>query len=236
MKKNKIFEEVKANIAKGGEISPFLFLWNNLELLHADIENFIWELFHEYGIDLQSLFHLVDTGESIKIEEVKRFISQGDVKPRFAFQIFFIEHISRMTLASYNACLKFFEEPGVGNIIFLTNSSEAGILDTILSRVQTFNLWDSSQALSGDSSQAFYMHMIESHIQGSSDELVRYFFSQKYEKQEYVSFLNALMSYLMSHTSFLHLVDELYEDIGGILQNNLQARYVTDKYIMLLKN
>jgi len=36
--------------------------------------------------------------------------------------------------------LKFFEEPDVTNIIFLTNTSESGILDTILSRVQTIDL------------------------------------------------------------------------------------------------
>jgi len=36
--------------------------------------------------------------------------------------------------------LKFFEEPDVTNVIFVTNISESGILDTILSRVQTFDL------------------------------------------------------------------------------------------------
>jgi DNA polymerase III delta prime subunit len=62
-------------------------------------------------IDTQSLFHLQDTGEALKIDEVKRFLSQGSVRPRFAFQVFFIENISRMTLQAQNACLKFFEEP-----------------------------------------------------------------------------------------------------------------------------
>jgi hypothetical protein len=36
--------------------------------------------------------------------------------------------------------LKFFEEPDITNIIFLTNASESGILDTILSRVQIIEL------------------------------------------------------------------------------------------------
>jgi hypothetical protein len=44
-----------------------------------------------------------------------------------------------MTLQASNSLLKFFEEPGKQNIIFLSAKSESGILDTILSRVQTVN-------------------------------------------------------------------------------------------------
>jgi len=73
---NKYFENVISAIEKGGEISPFLFLSSNLELLHADILHCIQDIFHKRSIDIQSLFHLSDTGESIKIEEIKKFIAQ----------------------------------------------------------------------------------------------------------------------------------------------------------------
>jgi hypothetical protein len=36
--KQDIFKNIKTNIDKKGEISPFLFMSQNLELLHADIE------------------------------------------------------------------------------------------------------------------------------------------------------------------------------------------------------
>ena len=73
-------------------------------------------------------------------KDLKEFLSNSNQKPRFKFQVFFIENISRFTLKSANSCLKFFEEPKFGNIIFLSNTSEAGILDTIISRVQIVNL------------------------------------------------------------------------------------------------
>lgn len=136
---------------------------------------------------------LLDTGETLKIEEVKQFMTQAQNKPRFAFQIFYIERFSRMTPQAQNACLKFLEEPGEGNIVILTNPSEAGILETILSRVQNYTFF------SGEHTQThqFFHDMIVSHTQKKSDELVRYFFSAKLEKQEYLAFLQTVLSYIM---------------------------------------
>ncbi len=231
MQKNNFFDIVEKNIQKGGEVSPFLFEWTNLELLHGEITHSIQALFTEYWLDAQSLFHLVDTWESLKIDEVKRFISQWDIKPRFAFQVFFLENISRMTHQAANACLKFFEEPGVGNIIILTNQWDSWILDTILSRVQTISV----QSAPVKDSTSFYCWMIDSHVLWTSDELVRYFFSWKYEKWEYAIFLKSIVDYIAKTGKFLDLLDELHEDIWGVLKNNLQGKYVVDKYIMLLR-
>jgi hypothetical protein len=230
--KQDIFKNIKTNIDKKGEISPFLFMSQNLELLHADIEWFIGEIFNDHGIDAQSMFHLEDTREALKIQEVKAFLAQWDVRPRFAFQVFFIENISRMTLQGQNACLKFFEEPWEGNIIFITNRGESGILETILSRVQIIN----QNSSASEQKNEFYYSMIDSHVLKTSDELIRYFFSWKYEKQEYVEFLKTIIYYIWKTKNHIELLDELHEDIGGILKNNLQGRYIVDKYIMLLWN
>jgi hypothetical protein len=64
--------------------------------------------------------------------------------------------------------------------------------------------------------------------------LVRYFFSGKYEKDEYMVFLKTLIEYIWSKRVQMNLLDEIHEDIWGILKNNLQGRYVVDKYIMKL--
>jgi DNA polymerase III gamma/tau subunit len=53
----------------------------------------------------------VDSNEKIKINELREFILKSTIKPPFQFQIFLIEDISRMTLESSHACLKFLEEP-----------------------------------------------------------------------------------------------------------------------------
>jgi len=224
------FDKFRAVKNKKGEISPFLFLYDNSELFHSELISNIKELLKHNNIDEQSLFVLPETEEALKIGEVKTFLSQWDIRPRFAFQVFVIENISRMTLGAQNACLKFFEEPWEGNIIFLTNSSESWILETILSRVQIQDMRKWTQTYQND----FYLNLIEKHVSWASDELVRYFFSWKYEKNEYIDFLTTIIAYISRTGKHISLLDELHEDIGGILHNNLSARYITDKYIMKL--
>lgn len=225
-----LFENIWNAIRKGGEISPFLFLGQNLEILHHDLELYLQNLLKEYEIDSQSLFTLKDLGENLKIAEVKNFLTAWEVRPRFAFQIFFIEDISRMTPQAQNACLKFFEEPGEWNIIVLTASNTSWVLETILSRVKMYTLHSGGWSLGNE----FYYSLISSHVKEKSDELVRYFFSGKYEKQEYITFLESLIVFISDTKEKAHLLDEIHEDISGIMKNNLQGRYIVDKYIMLL--
>lgn len=217
-----------------GERAPFLFVSQDIETLHAQIYQSLISEMKDYGVDIQSLFHLETTEESIKIWEIKKFFTHIEVKPRFAFQVFFIEDISRMTLQAQNACLKVLEEPGEGNIIILSARSEAGILDTILSRVQCVKLMQSSFLERSENRDSFYTGMIESHVSWRSDELVRYFFSGKFEKQEYAKFFKELLAYFMNNPIYKSIIDELEEDISGVLNNNLQGRYIVDKWIMRL--
>jgi len=71
----------------------------------------IEELFVYYKVDKNFFYKLVDNNEKIKIAQVRNFISKSNIKSSFKFQIFLIENISRMNKESFNACLKFFEEP-----------------------------------------------------------------------------------------------------------------------------
>jgi len=224
------FDVIQTQIEKGGEISPFLFLSPNLEILHWELYNYILWLLGEYNIDRQSLFYISDTPDAIKIEEIKKLLAHGEIKPRFQFQIFCIENSSRMTTQAQNSCLKFFEEPWEGNIIILTNSSESGILETILSRVQSISIQNNTSS----SGSEFYYDMIYSYAEQQSDELIRYIFSAKLEKHEYVEFLKSLIEYIAKNRSHTWLLDEIHEDINGILKNNLQGKYIVDKYIMKL--
>lgn len=225
------FKQLKNAIEKGGEVSPFLFLSQNLELSNAEI---LWELqniLREHHIDQQSLFHLWDTWESLKIENIKRFLENGNVRPRFAFQIFFIENFSRATIQAQNACLKFFEEPGEGNIIILSSQGQSDILETILSRVQVLHFGSTPNSLLSHSND-FYYTMIVSHVEKKSDELVRYFFPWKFEKEEYISFLKSLIFYISQTWKYISMLDEIESDINGIMKNNLSGRYIVDKYIV----
>jgi len=227
---NNNFEVIHQQIEKGGAIQPFLFVWSNLEILNSALNSYLLELLKTYDIDTQSLFQLSDTWDNLKIEEVKKTLEKWDIKSRFRFQVFFIENISRMTPQAQNACLKFFEEPGEWNIIIATNTSLSWILETIISRVRVI---DSGMHVWMKKNE-FYTSMIHSHVSSGSDELIRYFFSGKFEKTEYIEFLKNILLYILEKSVYSHLLDELQEDISGVLKNNLQGKYITDKYIMLL--
>lgn len=226
------FDIIQKQIQKGGVVSPFLFLSPNLELLHWELYTYILSLLKDHDIDMQSLFHISDSDEAIKIEEIKKLLTHGEIKPRFKFQIFLIENISRMTTQAQNSCLKFFEEPWEGNIIILTNSSESWILDTILSRVQIISWATHIRARVSE----FYYDMIYSHDHQQSDELIRYMFSSKLEKWEYIEFLKALIEYISQTWKYIWLLENIHDDINGILKNNFQGKYIADTYIMKLQN
>lgn len=96
-----------------------------------------------------------------------------------------------MTPQSANAALKFFEEPGFGNIIILTNASQADILETILSRVQIVRLTDTTTATLGQ-----YDDMVSRYFSNTDTDLVSFLFTQKLEKSQYQSLLFSIFQAL----------------------------------------
>ena len=174
------------------------------------------------------MYSLEDNWKNIKIKEVKEFIEFSNSKSPYKFQIFLIENISRFTISAWNSLLKFFEEPDVTNLILLTNSSESWILDTILSRVQTINLWW-NKSISKDE---FLTSMINSYICDKNPEILSYYFRNKLEKQDYLNFLENLILYSKENLAFIDYLSEIDEDINAIKQNNVNAKYVIDKWLL----
>lgn len=214
-----------------GEKTPLLFLWSNQELISSKLESTLKNFMKERNLDISSLFFFPDTGESFKIDQVKEILTQSSLRARLWVQIFFIERIERFTPEAFNACLKFFEEPGEGNKIILSNPSESGILETILSRVQKIYTGENTFF----SAHPFYFSLLQEHMAGW-DGLVRYFFSEKLEKADYVAFLKTLtlfsQEYMLPQREFYISIEE---DIQGIMKNNLQAKYVVDRYILMIR-
>lgn len=227
---NKILENITDKINKKQEISPCLFLGQNSELLNAKVQEFAHEMIANHNIPKNYIYTLKDTGEKIKIWEIKEFINASNSLPGYDFQIFIIENISRLTIQSSNSCLKFFEEPGKHNIIFLTNSSESGILDTILSRVQTINIaWNKSKT-----TNTYYESLLQQIAEWNPQEALQYFYNFKGEKQEYIDFLENIILYAKKHFVFLDSLDEIESDLLWIKQNNVNAKYIIDKYLLTL--
>jgi len=99
MQKNKIIiDNLILKIKKGEEISPFLFLSENKDLLYSRIKEISFELFNYFNIPKNYLFTLEDNSEKIKISQVKEFFMPLNLSTPYKIQIFFIENISRMTL------------------------------------------------------------------------------------------------------------------------------------------
>lgn len=230
--RSSIIENIISKIEKGEEISPFLFTWQAADKLNFEVESLAYRLLEEYSIDKMSFLRLKDDWTNLKIKDVKEFMAQSEKKPRFKFQIFYIENIWRFTLKSANSCLKVFEEPWVWNLIFLTNASEAWVLNTILSRVQTI---DKKSSQISEKSE-FYYWLIDRYLKDWDIKLLSYFFTSKLEKQEYISFLKTLFIYIKDNLILINLLDELEEDINLVEKNNLLPKYVVDKYMLKIKS
>lgn len=227
---NEIKQNIINQINKGDQKAPFLFLAKNLEILNSQISNLALDLLKEYWIPSVYLYTFQDNWEKIKIKEIKEFIEYSNSKSPYKFQIFLIENVSRLTISASNSLLKFFEEPDVTNLIFLTNKSESWILDTILSRVQNFDLWWQS-AIKKDN---FIFSMIENYINKKNNELISYYFRNKLEKEEYINFLENLIIYSKEKLVFINFLEEIDEDINSIKQNNVNAKYIVDKWLLKL--
>lgn len=226
-----LISNIKAKNKLGEAISPFLFLWKNLEITNSIVEETALSLLKEYNIPKVYLHILRDNWETIKIQEIKEFISHSSSTVPYEIQIFYIENIWRLTLAASNSLLKFFEEPWKQNIIFLSNTSESNILDTILSRVQIIEFWWSSISRLSD----FYDWMIKAYLKWENDEILSFLYKNKLEKSEYLEFLENLLIYAKDNMSFIEFLEELNEDINLIKQSTLNARYITDKWLLKIK-
>lgn len=229
MEKNKIYiDKIISQLSKRDIISPFLFLGENIDLVNENVLSIAKSLCLKYEVPIINIFTINNNWEKIKISQIKDFLSQSYIKTPYKFQIFLIENISRMTIQSANSCLKIFEEPWNRNIIFLTNKSESGVLDTILSRVniERFNFtWLNYK-------NNYLYSIIDSIINKKDFELIKYFFSSKFEKNEYISFLNSLLYYLQNNMIFLDLLEELSSDLYSIEHNSVNIKYISDKYIL----
>lgn len=230
---NNIENKILKKIELGESLSPFLFVSENIELLNSKIYSFALELLEKLSIPKVNIFVLKDNWESIKISQIKEFLSKMNVSNPYWIQIFIIENISRFTLQAANSSLKQFEEPWKQNLIFLSNSWESQVLDTILSRVQVVDLWLKLQKNDNN----FYIDMLKWYLFENNLNLLSYFYKNRLEKQEYINFLYVIINLIKTWELSLDndLMDDLLDDIELISKNNVLPRGSIDKWILILK-
>ena len=229
---NEVFEKIIEKIEKGDEISPFLFISKNLEILNEEIKSLSYKIFEKYSIPKVFLYVFEDKNEKIKVQEIKKFVEIANIASSHKIQIFFIQNIQNLTIGASNNLLKFFEEPWKQNLIFLSAKSENFILDTILSRVQTVYF----SAKQKDKSNNFFQDLIKNYLKNEDSELLSYFFKTKLEKDDYLDFLENLIIYSKKNLVFTDYLDEILEDITVVKTNNVNAKFIVDKWILKIWN
>ena len=231
--KNDFIQNILKNIELEEENTPFLFVWENLELVNKKTEEYAIQILKELKIPNSYLFKIEDNWNNIKLEEVKNFLKKSNSNPWYKIQIFLIENFSRATLWTTNSCLKIFEEPWIHNIFFLTNKSESWILDTIISRCKTIKL-DYNNIKTRN--EFYYNLLTESIINKNSKNLISYFFKNKLEKIEYILFLDTFILFIKEKFIFIDFLDEIFDDKSMIEKNNVLARNIIDKWILKIIN
>ncbi len=229
--RNNFFSKIRQTIQKGGEISPFLCVGKPLAQIQQNLREGIETLCDDFWVDKNYIFTLKDAWESLKIGEMKEFITHSYQKSSFDFQVFIIENYARATIEASNAALKFFEEPWIGNIIFLTSESEAGILDTILSRVTIERMWDTNSQYEIDT---LWRDRVLRYIENRDQELASIIYQDKIEQAEATGFLLSLLSLHSEWRITLQDIADFEQDMQGLQKNNLLPRYIVDKYFLQL--
>jgi len=231
MKNNLLSLETIKKIERGEEISPLLFSSWNLSYCNLKVKDLMYDLCLKYDVHKTNIYSLEDNWESIKIEDIRNFISKSNTKASSLFQIFFIENISRLTLASSNSLLKFLEEPWKSNLVFLSNSWENNVLDTILSRVSSIYLaWETKNKFDD-----YYFSLIDKYVSLWDYELFSYFFREKLEKESYVLLLHTFIYFIFEKNKLFRLLDFILEEINLIEKNNINPKYSVDKLLLKLK-
>jgi len=224
-----IVRKILDKLDKNEVISPFLFIWDNIELLNEKVSEIWLSILKELKIPKEYLFKIIDDWTIIKIKDMKIFLEWSNSVSGYRIKIFLIENFSRSNLQSANSCLKIFEEPWIHNIFFLTNESESWIIDTILSRVQIIDLWLKKIEIKNN---FFYNLLDEWFKEKKINNLIWYIYNNKLEKEEYIIFLNTLITYLKDNFILIEYLNDILDDLNWIHNNNWNAKNICDKWVL----
>lgn len=76
--------------------------------------------------------------------------------------------------------------------------------------------------------------LIDSYITKSDVAIVQHYFTQNPTRDDASTFLKELIHFIKQHLIHIDLLESIENDISGLENNNLLAKYIIDKYIFLL--
>ncbi|NLM42734.1 MAG: DNA polymerase III subunit delta' [Clostridiales bacterium] len=87
------------------------------------------------------IMYIEPMGNSIKIEQIRKLISDVSVKPfENTYRVIVMKNADSMTIESQDAFLKTLEEPEGNNVFLLLTENYNALLPTIVSRCQVYNM------------------------------------------------------------------------------------------------
>lgn len=162
-----ILDKLKEKYETNKLAHAFLVETNNFDLCINDIKNFIKFINcnYEFKENCQkcNICHLIDLGNlpslicvksdgmSIKKEQLQELQMKFSSKPIYSkYNAYIICDASLMNSSASNSMLKFLEEPNEHIIGFLITRNKDKMLDTIVSRCETFKMIYSESQVSND--------------------------------------------------------------------------------------
>jgi hypothetical protein len=98
--------------------------------------------------------------------------------------------------------------------------------------VQIINMWW-EQSIKKDN---FYTELIHNFVKEKNLELFDYFFRNKLEKEDYIKFLETLILYAKENLMFISMLEEIDDDMNAIKQNNVNPKYIVDKWLLSISS
>lgn len=211
-------------------IPPFLFLWNSLESISLFVQSLIENILQSYHIPKNFFFHLKNSEETIKIDTLREYLRFAYLSTENTYQVFFFENLSRFTKESMSIMLKFLEEPQKYNIIFLSNTQESWILETILSRVQKYHL-------SFEKEKEYQEHIqkiVTSTLKKDYSLIISFLQNKHTTKQEYIDLLYCFLENCKYDIKNIFLITKIEQSIKNILYQNAIPKYEIESLLCFL--
>jgi DNA polymerase III subunit delta' len=93
------------------------------------------------GLGHPDIHHIIPDGKSLKVAQIRELKKEAYLRPREArYQVFILENAELMTADAAGSLLKVLEEPPPATVFILLTDNPAGLLPTVISRCQLFQL------------------------------------------------------------------------------------------------
>ena len=80
----------------------------------------------------------------------------------------------------------------------------------------------------------YFQSLIKEISEWNNTQALNYFYKAKIEKEEYIDFLKNIIYFAKINFIFIEKLSEIESDIQAISQNNVNAKYIIDKYLLTL--